>query len=136
MASIHREIGVAAPAEAVWAALRDVGNPHRLFRGVLADARLDGDVRTVVFVDGAVVRERIVAVDDDRRRVAYAVLKDGLVHHSAAMQVLADGPDRSRFAWTTDILPDALVAVFGPRIEQGLAALRATVESAAPREGS
>ena len=124
MASIHKEIPLAAPAEEVWAALRDVANPHRLFRGVLADARLEGDTRVVTFADGLAVRERIVAVDDERRRVAYAVLREGLVHHSASMQVFAEGQGRSRFVWVSDFLPDDLAASFGPLIDQGAAALK------------
>ena len=129
MASIHKEVRVAAPVEEVWAALRDVANPHRLFRGVLADARLEGDTRVVTFADGLAVRERIVAVDDERRRVAYAVLREGLVHHSASMQVFAEGQRRSRFVWVSDFLPDGLGASFGPLIDQGAAALKRTLEA-------
>ena len=124
MASIHKEVLLAAPAQEVWAALRDAANVHRLFPGVLADSRLEGDTRVVAFADGLVVRERIVAVDEGRRRVAYAVLRDGLVHHSASMQVLAEGRGGSRFAWTSDFLPDGLAASFGPLIDQGVAAIQ------------
>jgi carbon monoxide dehydrogenase subunit G len=133
MASIHKEALIAAPAEDVWAALRDVGNAHRLLRGVLADARLEGDSRIVVFVDGTAVRERIVTVDDERRRVAYAVLRDGVVHHNASMQVFADGADSSRFVWISDFLPDVLAASFGPLIEQGTAAAKRTLEGPSRR---
>lgn len=124
MASIHKEVPVAAPAEEVWAALRDVGNVHRLFPGVLVDSRLESGTRVVAFADGSVARERIVAVDDDRRRVAYAVLREGLVHHGASMRVLAEGQGNSRFVWTSDFLPDGLAASIGPRIEQGAAAIQ------------
>ena len=124
MASIHKEVPIAAPAGEVWAALRDVGNVHQLFPGVLADSRLEGDTRVVAFAVGPVVRERIIAVDDDRRRVAYAVLREGLVHHSASMQVLAEGKGGSRFVWTSDFLPDGLAASFGPLIDQGAAAIQ------------
>ena len=137
MASIHKEALIAAPAEDVWAALRDMGNAHRLFRGVLVDARLEGgDTRVVVFANGLVVRERIVAIDDERRRVAYAVLREGLVHHNASMQVFAEGPGSSRFVWISDFLPDGLVASFGPLIDEGAAALRRTLESPDRRGGS
>jgi uncharacterized protein YndB with AHSA1/START domain len=128
MASIHKETAIAAPAEAVWAALRDVGNAHLLFRGVLVDARLDGDGRIVTFADGTVVKERIIAVDDQRRRLAYAAVRDRLVHHSASMQLIAEGPASSRFIWITDVLPDEVAASVGPVIDQGTAAAKRTLE--------
>ena len=136
MASIHMEVPIAAPAEEVWAALRDVGNVHRLFPGVLADSRLEGGTRTVAFANGLVVSERIVAVDDERRRVAYAVLREGLVHHGASMQVLAEGRGSSRFVWTSDFLPDGLAASFGPLGDRGAAAIRRAFGAAPDRGGS
>jgi hypothetical protein len=131
MASIHKEALIAAPADEVWAALRDVGNAHRLFRGVLVDAHLEGDSRIVTFADGAVVRERIVSIDDGRRRVAYAAVRDGVLHHSASMQVFAEGQGSSRFVWISDLLPDTLAASFGPLIDQGTAAMKRTLEGPA-----
>jgi hypothetical protein len=45
----------------VWASVRDVGAlSTRLAPGFVVDTRLEGDVRTVTFANGAVVRERIV----------------------------------------------------------------------------
>ena len=43
MASIHKEIHIAAAPEAAWAALRDVGALHtRLVPGFVTDTRLAG----------------------------------------------------------------------------------------------
>jgi Polyketide cyclase / dehydrase and lipid transport len=128
MASIHRETLLSASADEVWASLREVGNVHRLFPGVLVDARLEGDVRVVTFASGRAVRERIVAIDEARRRVAYAVLQDGLVHHSASMQVLAENKEGSRFVWISDLLPDDLATSFSPVIDEGMAALKRALE--------
>jgi carbon monoxide dehydrogenase subunit G len=133
MASIHRETLLSASADEVWAGLREVGNVHRLFPGVLVDARLEGDVRVVTFASGRVVRERIVAIDEARRRVVYAVLQDGLVHHSASMQVLAENEGGSRFVWISDLLPDDLAASFSPVIDEGMAALKRALEPPARR---
>ena len=131
MASIYKEAVVDARAANLWAALRDVGNVHHLFRGVLTDARLEDGVRLVTFAGGQVVRERLVTIDEERRRVAYAVIRDGLSHHSASMQVFAEGKERSRFVWISDFLPDEMAASIGPLAEQGLAALKRTVEDQA-----
>jgi hypothetical protein len=129
MASIHCEKTVRVPAETAWAALRDIGNPHRLFAGVLTDAKFDGKVRTVTFANGMVAQERIVDVDDERRRVAYTVLGDMFEHHSAAMEIVPDGPERCRFVWITDLLPDERVQMVAPLVEQGAQALVRTLEA-------
>ena len=128
MASIHKEVLIEVGAEDLWAALRDVGTVHHLFRGVLTNARLEGETRVVTFAGGQVVRERIVAIDDERHRVAYAVVRDEPTHHSASMQVFADGEGRSRFVWISDFLPDDLAASIRPLVEQGAAAIKQTLE--------
>jgi hypothetical protein len=54
-----------APAEAVWAALRDVGALHtRLLPGFVVDCRRDGDACEVTFANGMTARELIVDVSD------------------------------------------------------------------------
>lgn len=123
MATIHREAVLPAPAEEVWAALRDPGQVHRLFPGMLADARLEGSMRVVRFAGGMVAHERIVTIDEARRRLVYAARREGLLHHSAAMQVLDGGAGRARFTWTTDLLPDDLAARTEALVDQGMAAL-------------
>jgi carbon monoxide dehydrogenase subunit G len=102
MASIYREARLSSTAAEVWQALRDVGNVHRLFPVVLLNARLEGDFRVVTFASGQEVRERIITIDDERRRVAYAVVQDGRLHHNASMQVFEETEGSSRFVWITD----------------------------------
>ena len=128
MASIYEEVLIGTHAEDLWAVLRDAGNVHRLFRGVLTDARLEGDCRVVTFAEGQVVRERIVTIDDERRRIVYAVIRDGLTHHSASMQVFADDDGRSRFVWISDFLPDDVAASIRVLVEQGATAIKRSVE--------
>jgi len=130
MASIHKEIVIDAPPELIWDAVRDVGAVHkRLARQFVTDTRLEGDSRLVTFADGTVVRELIVDVDDQARRVAYAVVEWRARHHHASMQVLADGNRRSRLVWITDVLPDELATFIDGMMEQGCAAMKATLES-------
>ena len=72
MASIRREIEIAVKPETAWESLRDVGAVHtRLARGFVTDVRMEGGDRIVTFGNGAVVRERIVDVDDAGKRVAW-----------------------------------------------------------------
>ncbi len=87
MASIHKDIVIEVPPEHVWAAVRDVGAVHqRLTPGILVDTQLNGDERIITFARGAVVRELIVALDDEARRLAYAVVegsKRTTYHHAS-----------------------------------------------------
>ncbi len=113
-----------------WAALRDVGNAHRLFAPVLTDARFEGDVRAVTFANGMVATERILDVDSGQRRVAYTVLDGpGLLFHHASMEVVPDGPGTCRFIWITDFLPDAAKPTLLPLIQSGASALRKNLEA-------
>jgi hypothetical protein len=129
MSSIHHQLMVDVPAETAWAALRLVGQAHRLFAPVLADGQLDGDLRTVRFANGMVVKERILDINDDVRRVAYTVTDGpGMSYHHASMQILDAGPARCLFVWTTDFLPPEIGGNLTPLIEQGSKALKANLE--------
>ena len=110
MASMTEDVSVAVDAERAWKALRDVGRAHVLFAPVLVNGSIAGEVRTVTFANGMVAQERILDIDDQQRRVAYAALNvPGMEYHHASMQVIEDGPDRCRFVWITDVLPATVV---------------------------
>ncbi|MGH6734641.1 MAG: SRPBCC family protein [Methyloceanibacter sp.] len=130
MASIRREEIVEVPADKAWSALRDVGRPHALFADVLVDGSIDGDIRTVTFANGMVVRERIVDIDEASKRVAYAVIDGVFEHHSASMQIVPDGEGRCRFVWVSDFLPNEKMALVAPLVESGATALVRNLETA------
>ena len=131
MASIRREVSIAVAPEQAWSALRDVGALHtRLVVGFVTDCRLDGDVRIVTFANGVTARERIVDVDDAARRVVWSAVGGRLSHHNASAQVFDDAGG-SRVVWIADLLPNELAPAIAAMIEQGLAAMRRTLESAA-----
>lgn len=135
MASIHKEILIEAHPEDVWAAIRDVGAVHqRLAPGFVLDTHLEGDARMVTFADGAVVRERFVALDDQARRFVYAVVGGRMAHHNASMQVFAEGSDSSRLVWITDLLPNEVVAAINELVEQGAATIKQTLEAQVTRD--
>ena len=137
MASIHHELLVEVACETAWAMLRKVGEPHTLFAPVLLDAQLDGDTRTVRFANGMVVHERILDVDDSKRRVAYTVLDGpGMTYHHASMQVVEAGRDRCRFVWITDFLPADIAGNLEPLIAQGSTALKTNLESMSEGSGA
>ncbi|MGJ6963461.1 SRPBCC family protein [Streptosporangium sp. G11] len=138
MASIRTEVVINSSQEKVWAAIRDVGAVHRrLLPDRVADTHIEGDVRTLVFPNGKVIRELIVDVDDTTRRLAYAVVEGAqpaLTHHHASFQVLPEESGRTRLVWITDVLPDAHAAEIRVRVERGAADMKRTLEEAEEAE--
>jgi uncharacterized protein YndB with AHSA1/START domain len=133
MATIRKERLIAAPPEDVWDALRDWGAIHeRLVPGFVVDARLDGDDRIVTFFNGSVVREILVDLDEEERRLVWSVVDGPYTHHNGAAQVFAEG-DGARFVWTADLLPHELAGPTGEMMEQGIEVLKETREAEAGR---
>jgi carbon monoxide dehydrogenase subunit G len=128
MASIRREISINASPEHVWSAVRDVGALHtRLVPGFVTDTKLEDGARLVTFGNGSVVRELIVDVDDDARRIAWAAVGTGMTHHNASFQVFAEN-GRTRGVWIADLLPHDLAPQIAGMIEQGLSVMKRTME--------
>jgi len=128
MATIVKEIIIAAPADAVWDAVRDIDRVHqRLVPGVLLDARMDGDARVVSFANGLVARELIVTVDDEQRRFAYASVGGRAKHHNASIQVFPH-EQGSRLVWITDLLPNELAAPIRALVDEGARVMKRTLE--------
>jgi carbon monoxide dehydrogenase subunit G len=131
MASIRREISITAAPDEAWAAIADVGAVHtRLAPGFVVDTRLEDGARMVTFGNGRVVRELIVDIDHAARRLVWAVVGTQMTHHNASLQVFADGPRGTRVVWIADLLPHELAGDIGGLIDQGMAAMKATLDRA------
>jgi hypothetical protein len=129
MASIRKEILIKARPEDVWAAVRDVGALHqRLVPGFVIDCRMDGEARIVTFGNGMVVRELLVDLDDQARRLSWAAVGGRLSHHNASIQVFGDAQGSSRALWIADLLPNELAGPIGEMMEQGAATMKKTLE--------
>src|SRR5262249_51639977 len=92
---------------------------------------LEEGSRVVTFGNGLVVRALIVDIDDEARRLVYAAIGGRTIHHNSSMQVFADGLEKSRLAWITDILPNELAATAAQLVDQGATAMKRTLEEAA-----
>ena len=120
MAAICIEFEIDATADAVWAVIGDwAEGPVRMAPGHVLTSRAEGDIRVVEFADGTVVRERMVARENDIRRIVYSLI--GIEHDNAVMQIVPVGAGRCRFVWSRDVLPD-----------DAAGHLRAAMETAAP----
>jgi hypothetical protein len=134
MASIRKETLIDASPEDVWAAVRDWGALHeRLVPGFVLDTKLDGGDRIVTFFNGTVLREVLVDLDDDARRLVWSVVDGPYTHHNASAQVLEEADGRSRFVWIADLLPDELAPHTAPFMEQGTGVVKETLEALVSR---
>ncbi len=125
MASIHKDIFLDANPSDVWDAVRDFGAVHqRLVPGFVLDSRLDGDARIVSFANGTSARELLVDCDDKRHRLVYAVISERIKQHSASVQVIADGDNRSRLLWTVDVLPHEIAPYIDAQMDQAALAMQ------------
>jgi hypothetical protein len=128
MASLRKEIHIDAPPAQVWDALRDVGALHtRLVPGFVKDTHLDGNARVVTFGNGMVAREEIVGIDEQRRRLAWAIVDAPFRHYSAAAWVEPDATG-TNFVWTADLLPDDLAAQVEEMMTAGIGVVKQTLE--------
>ncbi len=134
MAHIRKEVVIDASPEDVWAAVRDWGALHeRLAPGFAVDTRLDGEDRIVTFFNGTIVRELLVDLDDDARRLAWSIVDGPYTHHNASSQVLPEGEHQARFVWIADLLPHELAARTAELMEHGTGVVKETLDARSAR---
>jgi hypothetical protein len=131
MASIHKELEIDVRVDRAWDALRDVGALHtRLCPHFVVDTRLEEGARVITLTNGMTSRELIVDVDDERRRVAWAIVgSPQLTHHNGSAQVFGLDNGRTRFVWIADVLPHVAAPAIDELMEQGIRDIKATLES-------
>ncbi|MRH87490.1 SRPBCC family protein [Nocardia sp. SYP-A9097] len=134
MASIRHEILIDAAPHHIWDVIRDVGNVHeRLLPGRVAGTRVEGVERFLSFPDGHVIRELIIDIDEEARRLAYAVVegaRPALDFHHASFEVCDEGA-RGRLVWITDVLPESAAAEVRIRTEFGIREMKQAIEATA-----
>jgi carbon monoxide dehydrogenase subunit G len=134
MASIYQEIEIDRAPEEIWDAARDVGALHtRLVPGFVLATEMLPDAATptrrVTFANGAVADEAIVTIDDERRRLVWAVRGvAGAEHHNGALQI-HDAPNGARVTWTADVLPADFAERIAPMMADGLEKMKAHLEA-------
>lgn len=129
MASIRREIVTKARPDDVWAALRDIGALHtRLVPGFVKDTQVEGESRIVTFSNGMVVRELIVDVNDEQRRVVWSAVGGALTHHNGSAQVFPENGGKSRVVWIADLLPHEMAGPISSLMDEGMKAMKAALD--------
>jgi hypothetical protein len=123
MATIERRIDLDMDGARAWALLRDFGNADALFAGVLSGCGRMGSTRVVTFVSGFSVTERLITLDDARRRLVYSVLDGVFALHSSSMAI-EDRVGGCTFVWTSDFIPDEAAPQVQPLVDAGCQALQ------------
>ena len=82
----------------------------------------------MTFGNSMVIREVIVDIDDESRRVVWSATGGHLTHHNASAQVLENDDGSTRVVWITDLLPDDAAESIGSMMEQGLTVMKATLD--------
>jgi carbon monoxide dehydrogenase subunit G len=135
MATIRRDIRTTARPGDVWDAMRDVGALHtRLVPGFVTDTRLEPGARIVTFSNGRVVRETIVTIDNDERRLVWSASGGSLTHHNGSVQVFTTPDGTTSVVWIADLLPDEAAGAIGAMMEEGMAVMKHTLDRLAERE--
>src|SRR3954447_17942469 len=137
MASITKHIETIAPVGAVWSAIRDIGALHtRLVPGFVVDTVLDGNARIVTFANGMLIREPIIAVDEDHARVVWSSEGPQFEHYNSSAQAIAQADDTTVVVWIADFTPDELASLVDEMMTVGAAAMKTALDgNAAPRVG-
>lgn len=106
MSTVFRSAFLSVDPQKAWQRIAAVEKVHEILPAIVS-CTLDGDNRSCTFDNGAVLKERVVAVDAHLMRVAYTITDSpfDLEYHSASMQVVPEGTG-ARILWTTDVKPD------------------------------
>jgi Polyketide cyclase / dehydrase and lipid transport len=129
MATIRSEIKTRAKPSEVWSAIRDIGALHtRLVPGFVADTKLEPGARVVTFANGVTLREPIVTLDDEARRLVWTHDGGRARHYNGALQVSELGDGMTSVVWTADFLPDDIGGYMSKAIEAGMAAMQQSLD--------
>ena len=129
MATVRKTISTTASPDAAWSALRDIGALHtRLVPGFVVDTKLEPGARIVTFGNGMVVRELIVTLDDDARRVVWSAVGGSLTHHNASAQVATGPSGETTIVWIADFLPNEAAPTIEGMMDQGMAVMKKTLD--------
>jgi hypothetical protein len=129
MATIRSELKTQALATDVWSAIRDIGALHtRLVPGFVIDTKLEPGARVVTFVNGVTLREPIVTLDDEARRLVWTAEGGRARHYNAALEVSSMPDGLTSVVWTADFLPDDVHPYLSQAIDAGMAAMQRALD--------
>ena len=130
MATIRKEITTTAKPDQVWAAIQDIGALHtRLVPGFVVDTKLEPGARIVTFANGITVRERIVTIDDQAKRLVWSVVSERFTHHNASLQVFVNADGETNVVWIADLLPDEAAGMSSQIMDHAMSAMKTALDA-------
>jgi hypothetical protein len=130
MATIRKEITTTAKPDQVWAAIQDIGALHtRLVPGFVVDTKLEPGARIVTFANGITVRERIVTIDDQAKRLVWSVVSERFTHHNGSLQVFVNADGETNVVWIADLLPDEAAGMSSQMMDHGISAMKMALDA-------
>ncbi len=130
MATVRTTLDTSASADDAWAVIRDIGALHtRLASGFVADTKLEPGARVVTFVNGMVIREPIVTLDDEARRLVWSAEGGWTSHYNASLQVAARSGGGATVVWVADFLPDDVKPQLTAALEAGARAMKRSLDA-------
>ena len=132
MATIRREIRIAASADDIW---KVVGRPdllHHWFPG-MSDCTVqtvDGvTTRTIVVGAGIPMPEEILINDPIQRRFQYRLTVPAFEFHRGTIDVIELAPEDTLVVYSTDCIPNAMALVIGGATGGALDELKAQFDA-------
>jgi hypothetical protein len=129
--TIRKEIHIHAESAAVWDAVRDFDNvDKRLVPGFVVEVKAEDGARYVTFANGAKARELLVSVDDNLRRLVYAIPDGSFTTYSASLQVFPEGKHGCLLVWIVDLLPNSFESYIKTQMDSAAMIMKNTLEKA------
>jgi carbon monoxide dehydrogenase subunit G len=126
MATGTASIDIDAPAEQVWTVVGDFGGIASWMPGI-ESCRVEGDLR-IIETMGMTISERLVAKDDDGRKLTYSIADGAPVEsHEAVITVIPKG-EATHVTWDVEASPDEMADLMAAVYQQSLDALKAHLE--------
>ena len=75
-----------------------------------------------------VVREPIVTLDDEARRLVWSAEGNITKHYNASVQVSSNDDGSSKVVWIADFLPDSAAGTIASAIDAGMAVMKKTLD--------
>jgi len=104
-----------------------------LVPGFVTGTRVEPGARIVTFGNGMVLREPIITVDDNTRRVVWSAEGGPFTHYNASLQAFAED-GATRVVWIADFLPDELASNQQAAMDAALQVMKATLDRLAENQ--
>jgi hypothetical protein len=75
-----------------------------------------------------ILREPIIAVDDQARRLVWSAEGGPFTYYNASLQVFAEKEDSTRVVWIADFLPDEVASNQNAAMESAMQIMKATLD--------